>query len=157
MPIGAPRAAAAAELTAKRAAATHRKHPTRHYHPCSIHVQSVSQDSLAAAAAAPTPAAAAGGGPQDLYPEAWEQCVVHLQSMGFAEADAETYVQRAFGWGAKARSYWRHEKVRTSLLTWGGAGARLRRFCGSFRDEGAAHLGRCGHLKIDHPLRTDAD
>lgn len=33
-----------------------------------------------------------------------------LQDMGFAEQQAEQCVQRAFGWGAKARSYWRHEK-----------------------------------------------
>ncbi|KAF6265979.1 hypothetical protein COO60DRAFT_1633369 [Scenedesmus sp. NREL 46B-D3] len=30
--------------------------------------------------------------------------------MGISEQQAELFVQRAFGWGAKARSYWRQEK-----------------------------------------------
>jgi hypothetical protein len=38
-----------------------------------------------------------------------------LQDMGFSEQQAELFVQRAFGWGPKARSYWRHEKVSNSL------------------------------------------
>jgi hypothetical protein len=37
-----------------------------------------------------------------------------LQDMGFTEQQAEQCVQRAFGWGPKARSYWRHEKVSSS-------------------------------------------
>lgn len=41
-----------------------------------------------------------------------------VKGMGFDQVAAETTVQRAFGWGAKARSYWRHEKVcRTSHPT----------------------------------------
>jgi hypothetical protein len=39
-----------------------------------------------------------------------------LQDMGFTEQQAELFVQRAFGWGPKARSYWRHEKVGGSTL-----------------------------------------
>lgn len=35
-----------------------------------------------------------------------------VKGMGFDQVAAETTVQRAFGWGAKARAYWRHEKVR---------------------------------------------
>eukprot|EP00878_Enallax_costatus_P015621 GHUV01016363.1.p1 GENE.GHUV01016363.1~~GHUV01016363.1.p1 ORF type:complete len:142 (+),score=21.29 GHUV01016363.1:330-755(+) len=42
---------------------------------------------------------------------AWQECIQRLQGMGFSEVEAEQRVQRAFGWGAKARSYWRHEKV----------------------------------------------
>lgn len=48
---------------------------------------------------------------EDLHPEQWQACVSHLQGLGFHEADAGVYIQRAFGWGAKARAYWRHEKV----------------------------------------------
>eukprot|EP00879_Flechtneria_rotunda_P017144 GHRR01017955.1.p1 GENE.GHRR01017955.1~~GHRR01017955.1.p1 ORF type:complete len:134 (+),score=49.42 GHRR01017955.1:442-843(+) len=35
----------------------------------------------------------------------------HVQQLGFDEADAERFVQRAFGWGPKGRAYWRHEKA----------------------------------------------
>jgi hypothetical protein len=118
MPIRAPTAASAATLpTANRTAATQRQQPARVRYVRSTHVQAASQESLAAA-----PAAAA----QAKYPDAWEQCVAHLQSMGFAEADAETYVLRAFGWGARARSYWRHDKVRTSSCVKGEGGEARR-------------------------------
>lgn len=89
--------------------AAHRQHLSR---PCCTpitQVQSVSQQSVAAAV---SPSQQAAGGPDTLHPEAWQQCVQRVQNMGFDEVQAGTYVQRAFGWGAKARSYWRHEKVR---------------------------------------------
>ena len=68
------------------------------------------------AAAAPTTAAAAaavGAPPDDLTPEQqqqWSACVARLVGLGFAEADADRTVSRAFGWGTQA--YWRREKVR---------------------------------------------
>lgn len=46
----------------------------------------------------------------------WQESVDQLQGMGFSQVEAEQRVQRAFGWGAKARSYWRHEKVGTQRL-----------------------------------------
>jgi len=46
----------------------------------------------------------------------WQACVQHIQSLGFPEEDADRFVQRAFGWGAKAKSYWRHEKVTNSAV-----------------------------------------
>jgi hypothetical protein len=66
-----------------------------------------------AAATVSQPAASSSSSPE--RSEAWEVCMLRLQDMGFSEQQAELFVQRAFGWGPKARSYWRHEKVSGSM------------------------------------------
>jgi hypothetical protein len=60
----------------------------------------------------PAPQAGAAASAQDAHPEAWAACVQHVTSLGFTEAEAGQFVQRAFGWGPRARAYWRHEKAR---------------------------------------------
>lgn len=66
------------------------------------------------ATSTPQPAASSAAAPERT--EEWSACMQRLQDMGFAEQQAEQCVQRAFGWGAKARSYWRHEKVGSSRI-----------------------------------------
>lgn len=68
---------------------------------------------LSRSASADTLATVEGQRPGD-----WLACVEQLQAqLGCSEADAEVYVQRAFGWGARARAYWRHEKARCTACT----------------------------------------
>lgn len=69
----------------------------------------------------------AGQGPE------WQACVQRLQCMGFSDQDAERFVQRAFGWGPKAKSYWRHEKV-SSTRHW----CLMLQYCSAGNTPGAS-------------------
>lgn len=66
---------------------------------------------LAAAASAQQQQASLPGAVADAHPEALAACCECVTAALGVPADvAETYVQRAFGWGAKARAFWRTEK-----------------------------------------------
>lgn len=81
-----------------------------------LRLQSVSQEAVTAAGPTATQQPASSSSPQELHPQAWQECLEQVQQMGFAEADAAIYLQRAFGWGQKAKAYWRHEKVCAAAL-----------------------------------------